>query len=314
MVERDANGESKETRRIRNARDHNRAARREYAKTPEGRAAQKRAIEKYRASNPEKVQAHERARDKDGEGRKCARCDAKAVHKHHHKGYKTDAVTWLCHAHHVKAHHPKSNITEKAMHELFQEILSKNIASTNGMPNEAEAQSPIAAGAHSEPGMIGVSAPESPGEVSVDMNEKLQGQAVGEPEDIGDVAPIPGSAGGDGVVGMAKSTEPTVTGIWAHGIFFPDAFDRRVSAAMSKGNVTPEPEIDPRSMLTKATLCKACKSAAPAFLAKCPKCGSNMKKSDVEAGSLRLGPPVRLPHGASLVTTRVYVDGSLPIK
>lgn len=105
--------ETAEERRKRNAHPDNRAARREYMSTPEGRAANRKAQENYREAHPERVAAQQKARtthgESDGSNHKCAKCDARGTHKHH-TDYSGGPVQWLCHTHHVKAHHPKSDL------------------------------------------------------------------------------------------------------------------------------------------------------------------------------------------------------------
>ena len=105
--------ESAEERRKRNAHPDNRAARREYMHSEEGRAANRKAQENYRRDHPERVDAQQKARSTHGESgetnHKCAKCDAKGTHKHH-TDYNGGPVQWLCHTHHVKAHHPKSDL------------------------------------------------------------------------------------------------------------------------------------------------------------------------------------------------------------
>jgi hypothetical protein len=114
--------ESAADRRERNAKPEHRAARREYMKTPEGRAANRKAQENYRAKHPERVAAQHTARSEHGEsstaGHECAVCGKPAIHKHHTDYGDPRRVRWLCHEHHVKAHHPKSNLGEKSMHDV----------------------------------------------------------------------------------------------------------------------------------------------------------------------------------------------------
>ncbi len=111
--------EDPEARRARNAKPENRAARRDYMHSAEGQAANRKAQENYKRAHPERVDAQNKARHAVGEsgggGHKCARCGAKAEHKHHTSyGGDGTAVKWLCHTCHVKAHHPQSNLGEKA--------------------------------------------------------------------------------------------------------------------------------------------------------------------------------------------------------
>jgi hypothetical protein len=118
--------EHTDNRRKQNAQPHNRAARRAYMKTEEGRRANRTAQENYRNAHPERVQAQHEARSEHGEskgsGHKCATCGKPAMHKHHANGYGDGdgaRIRWLCHEHHVKAHHPKSDLGEKSMRPSF---------------------------------------------------------------------------------------------------------------------------------------------------------------------------------------------------
>lgn len=144
--------EHPDDRRERNARPHNRAARREYMKTPAGAAANRKAQENYRSSHPERVAAQHQARHAHGEsgdaGHKCAVCGKPATHKHHNEGYgsgKGDRIRWLCHTHHVKAHHPKSNLgesKEKSMSntpKVFEQIMKGAILESGNSAGTASA-------------------------------------------------------------------------------------------------------------------------------------------------------------------------------
>lgn len=113
--------ETKADRRLRNAKSEHRAARREYMKTPEGHAVHRQAQADYRDKNPSKIAAHHAARAEHGDGpsgHRCARCGKPAEHKHHPDYGDKTKVEWLCQEHHVKAHHPKSNLAEKSMNDL----------------------------------------------------------------------------------------------------------------------------------------------------------------------------------------------------
>ena len=321
----DKNGESKETRRARNAQPHNRAARREYARSQHGRAVQRAAQERYRATNPEKISAQHAAREKHGESsaesHKCAVCGARAEHKHHHKGYGDGAATsvrWLCQKHHVKAHHPKSNITEKNMSTIFQDILKKNITGIE----ESELRDAMGAagvGAGSPPPGLAIAsvaelAPEAPASghlegapsaQAVDASPELSGAAVGEPGALGAVPP-----GAEG----APMMKGVMSGIFAGRMFIDSSEDERIVALMQKGGgyIAPEAARDPRSVLTRAKMCKACNSPSPELLKACPKCGADMEKGEAQ-GVLTLGAPVRLPFGVPLRKAYASLDGSLKI-
>jgi hypothetical protein len=78
-----------------------------------GQAANRKAQKNYRSSHPEKVKAQQKARSAGADsGRRC-KCGAPATHKHH-TSYGSDggSIEYLCHKHHVKRHHPTSNITK----------------------------------------------------------------------------------------------------------------------------------------------------------------------------------------------------------
>src|SRR3990167_5393607 len=108
--------ESAEARRERNAKPHNRAARREYNRSKPGLVAHRKAQEEYKTEHPERVTAQNKARHAKGSanGHKCASCGKAATH-FHHTSYDGDGTSgrWLCHEHHVKGHLPKSNLTAK---------------------------------------------------------------------------------------------------------------------------------------------------------------------------------------------------------
>jgi hypothetical protein len=103
---------SKEAERRANAHPDARARRRAYMRSDKGKEANRKAQENYRENYPEKVAAQQKARTHGSSGHKCARCGAPATHKHHTSYSGGGEFEWLCHPHHVKAHHPKSNITK----------------------------------------------------------------------------------------------------------------------------------------------------------------------------------------------------------
>ncbi len=105
-----ASKEHPDKRRERNARPHNREARKNYMKTAAGKAANNKAQRNYRSRHPERYSAQQKARTDGAGGHKCARCGKPAVHKHHLSYDNHANYEWLCHTHHVKAHHPKSNL------------------------------------------------------------------------------------------------------------------------------------------------------------------------------------------------------------
>lgn len=79
-------------------------------RSEKGKAANRKAQENYRAKHSEKVKAQQKARSSgSGAGHHCQRCGKPAQHKHH-VDYGSGKFVWLCHEHHVKAHHPKSNL------------------------------------------------------------------------------------------------------------------------------------------------------------------------------------------------------------
>lgn len=108
--------ETKEARRERNARPHNRAARRAYMRSEQGRRVADRAKARYASRHPERAraQAHAQATQDAPESHRCKVCGKPAEHRHHPDYGSPGSVEWLCHTHHVKAHHPRSNLSEKS--------------------------------------------------------------------------------------------------------------------------------------------------------------------------------------------------------
>lgn len=105
----DSRGRTKADRRAENAGD--RHHRRAYMASAKGKKANRKAQKNYRSSHPERYRAQQRDYEP-AAGHKCAVCGAPAKHKHHQGYGEKGRTVWLCHKHHVKAHHPKSNITK----------------------------------------------------------------------------------------------------------------------------------------------------------------------------------------------------------
>ncbi len=86
---------------------HRVLARQEYAKTQNGKNAHKRAVEKYKSNNPQKVFANNVVNSAIKEKKiipmPCVYCGKKA-HAHHEDYSKPLDVIWLCPAHHKKRH------------------------------------------------------------------------------------------------------------------------------------------------------------------------------------------------------------------
>jgi rubrerythrin len=93
--------------RMRGAQPHRLAAQREYAKTPEGKAAHKRAIKASQIKNPKRraaaVALNNAVRDGRVQKLPCEICGAAA--EGHHPDYSRPLmVVWLCPSHHLEAH------------------------------------------------------------------------------------------------------------------------------------------------------------------------------------------------------------------
>lgn len=88
---------------------HRVAARAEYASTDAGRAAQRRAKDRYADRNPEKRAAHNMLNNAVRDGRvikgPCEECGSTdGVHGHHDDYAKPLEVRWLCPKHHAELH------------------------------------------------------------------------------------------------------------------------------------------------------------------------------------------------------------------
>ncbi len=95
-----------------NATPEARERRRQYNKTESGAVANRKAQVSYRTKHPKRVAAQQKVRSAGADsGHQCRVCGKPATHKHH-KSYGGDGGTieWLCHQHHVKAHHPTSTL------------------------------------------------------------------------------------------------------------------------------------------------------------------------------------------------------------
>lgn len=103
--------------KLRGSMPHRVAARKEYAQTPEGRLAHKRALDKQREIRPKQASARYAVSNalRDGKLAKlpCLVCGAEKVEGHHADYDRPLDVVWLCNKHHRAAHSIVANDERK---------------------------------------------------------------------------------------------------------------------------------------------------------------------------------------------------------
>jgi hypothetical protein len=99
-----------EQMRRHNAHPKARERRRLYMRSEKGKMANRKAQVTYRKTQPAKVAAQQKVRSAGSDAGHRCHCGKPATHKHHTSYGGGGKIQWLCHAHHVRAHHPKSNL------------------------------------------------------------------------------------------------------------------------------------------------------------------------------------------------------------
>lgn len=122
-----------EAKRKQNATPEARAARAAYNRE-HGKDKHIKAQYNYRRRHPERYAAQQKANsESSGGSHSCKVCGKAAKHKHHTSYSGGGKWEWLCHAHHVKRHHPKSDLG-KSMTTYAYKPLKKAMAGGGQIP------------------------------------------------------------------------------------------------------------------------------------------------------------------------------------